>query len=102
LYTITQEYLGAYATLLAVGFSRWKLGLIVMIQSILLGSIGWTLGATGFHFIAQASLTTPVPLELTQAVWIGTTVFYFASCLIASFLSVRAIFRTDPGEVFRG
>jgi putative ABC transport system permease protein len=102
LYTITQDHLTNYATLLAVGFSRRKLSGIVFLQSLILGGVSWSLGSLAFHYAAQASAPTAVPLEMTWWVWDGVTAFYFATCVAASFLSLKSVLQLDPAVVFRG
>ena len=44
LYTITNDHLPNYATLMAIGFSRWKLIGVVLIQAALLGIVGIVVG----------------------------------------------------------
>jgi putative ABC transport system permease protein len=101
LFMITQEHLGDYATLLALGFRRIKLLGCLLAQSLLLGGIGVSLGSAAFAFAARASIGTPIPLETTFEVYTGLVILSLACSLVASLISVRAICRVDPVAVFR-
>jgi putative ABC transport system permease protein len=101
LYTVTQDNLHQYATLSALGFAHWKLASIVLLQSLVLGSLGWALGTLGYYHVADLSIGTPVPLEMTPEVFLGIAGFYLLCCILASFVSVKSIFQVDPGTVFR-
>ena len=101
LYAITNDHLPNYATLLAIGFGRWQLGGIVLIQATILGIIGMAGGSAVFGRIARVSQSTPVSIETTPMVFGGIAIVFLVSCLAASFLSVRSIFRIDPISVFR-
>jgi putative ABC transport system permease protein len=101
LYTITQDHLADYAALLALGFSRGQLSRIVLIQSGALGLGGASLGGAAYAAAARALVRTPLPLETTPEIFTGLILALLTFCLLASFMAVRAIFRLDPGEVFR-
>lgn len=101
LYTITQDNLPKYAMLSALGFAHWKLALAVLIQSVTLGMSGWAAGSMLYDQAAALSASTPIPLQTTPLVFAGVSTVFLASCVIASFLSVKAVFRLDPASVFR-
>lgn len=100
LYAITNDHLPNYATLLAVGFGRWQLVVVVMVQAVFLGIIGIAVGSAIFGRLSSMSQATPIPIEMTPAVFGGVVAIFLASCLAASFLSLRSIFRLDPVSVF--
>jgi putative ABC transport system permease protein len=101
LFAITQEHIANYATLVALGFSRPRLTAIVLVQSLILGGGGIALGSQFFFLASRASATTPIPLETTGPVFAALVAISLASCFLASFASVRSIFRIDPISVFR-
>ena len=101
LFTITQENIANYATLIALGFSRSRLTAIVLSQSLILGVGGIFLGSQLFFLASNASATTPIPLETTPEVFVALVAVSLISCVLASFASVRSIFRIDPISVFR-
>jgi putative ABC transport system permease protein len=101
LIAITQEHIANYATLVALGFSRARLTVIVLIQSLVLGGGGIALGSLMFFLASRASATTPIPLETTPEVFAALVAISIASCVLASLASIRTIFRIDPVSVFR-
>lgn len=102
LFTITQENLPHYVTLVALGFSRTKLTSWVVTQSVFLGGIGAALGGVGFAVASNVSMATPVPLETTPLIFASLVAVSLFCSVLSSMLSVRAIFRIDPVSVFRG
>jgi putative ABC transport system permease protein len=102
LFTVTQEHLGNYATLAAVGFGRCQLLACVLTQALVLACGEVLLGSAGFASVVWLSLGTNMPLETTPGVSIGLVVFSVAGCLTGALLSVRTVLRVDPATVFRG
>jgi putative ABC transport system permease protein len=100
LYAITNDHLPNYATLLAVGFGRFQLVVIVMVQAIVLGVIGIAIGSAVFGRMSTLSQSTPIPIEMIPVVYAGIVAVFLISCVAASFLSLRTIFRIDPVSVF--
>ena len=102
LFAITQDHIGNYATLLALGFHQHTLRKIVLMQSLSLGSLGIILGTVLFIIASASSSRSPIPLETTPLVSIGLISFSLLCCLFASWFSIRAIFKLDPVTVFHG
>ncbi|MBS4049629.1 MAG: FtsX-like permease family protein [Methylomonas sp.] len=102
LFAITQDHLGNYATLLALGFHQKTLRRIVLTQSLSLGGLGIITGSILFILACNASARTPIPLETTPLVSTGLVVFSLLCCIAASWFSIRAIFKLDPVMVFHG
>ena len=101
LFAITQDHLPNYATLLALGFRRSSLIAIVLVQGLTLGVCGVIAGSALFFPAALVSARTPIPLETTPLVYAGLVLVSLASCVAASVMSVRSIFKIDPVSVFR-
>jgi putative ABC transport system permease protein len=102
LFAVTQEYLGNYATLAALGFGRAQLLACLLIQGLALAAGEIVLGSAGFAVAARFSAPTNLPLETTPEVYAGLVAISVGSCLMGAFLSVRAVLRVDPATVFRG
>jgi putative ABC transport system permease protein len=102
LFAVTQEHLGNYATLAAVGFGRAQLLACVLIQGLVLAAGEVLLGSAGFAAAARFSAPTNLPLETTPGVYAALVALSVGSCLVGAFLSVRAVLRVDPATVFRG
>jgi putative ABC transport system permease protein len=101
LFAITQDHLANYATLLALGFGRAQLCSVVLLQSLLLGAGGVLLGNLFYAVAARLSAPTPIPLETTPLIFSSLVCLSLLCCALASFVSVRALFRIDPVTVFR-
>lgn len=101
LFTITQDNMGNYATLLAVGFSRSKILGYILIQGLVLCTGGVILGSIGYLAASHATARTPLPLEMTPLVFAGLVAVTAGCCLLGSFLSIRSVFYIDPVAVFR-
>lgn len=102
LFAITQDHIGNYATLLALGFHHNTLRQIVLTQSLSLGGLGIVLGSILFILACDASARSPIPLETTPLVSLGLIAFSLLCCIGASWFSIRAIFKLDPVMVFHG
>lgn len=102
LYATTNEHIGDYATLLAIGFPRRRLIALVATQAGILGGVG-TIFGTGMLFAAmRASARTPIPIESTPEILAGQALLNVLICLLASSLAMRSVLHVDPVSVFRG
>jgi putative ABC transport system permease protein len=101
LFAITQDHLSNYATLLALGYDRGQICTVVAAQSLVLGIGGIALGSVLYGCAAHLSAPTPISLETTPALFAALMAICLASCALASFVSVRSLFRIDPVSVFR-
>ncbi len=102
LFAVTQEHLGNYATLAAVGFGRGQLLGCVLIQGLVLAFGEVLLGSAAFAAAARLSAPTNLPLDTTPAVYAGLVLVAAASCLLGVLVSVRTVLRVEPATVFRG
>jgi putative ABC transport system permease protein len=100
LFSITQDHLKDYATLMALGFSKKKLIAIVISQGLMLGVAGILVGSAFFYPAMLASMQTPIPVALPLWVFAGVAFISLFSCGAASWMSVSSIFRIDPVTVF--
>jgi len=101
LFSMTQENLHHYATLLAVGFRRETLLAVVLCNGLAIGIGGVVLGS-GFFFPASwVSARTPIPLEMTPWVFAALVAAGRAASVLASLFSLRATLGLDPATVFR-
>jgi putative ABC transport system permease protein len=101
LYTITQDHLGNYATLLALGYRRSRLLLCVVLQGLLLNAGGIALGSLAFALVSQAAAQTPIPLETDPNLFGGLLGVSLGCCFLGSYLSLKVVWRVDPVTVFR-
>ncbi|WP_445371055.1 ABC transporter permease [Methylomonas sp. HW2-6] len=100
LFAITQDHIGNYATLLALGFHQKTLRQIVLTQSLVLGGLGMIIGSVLFLIASSISARSPIPLETTALASSSLVTFSIFCCIAASWFSIRAIFKLDPVSVF--
>jgi len=101
MYATTMEHLEEFATLKALGASKWFVVRIVLSQALICGVTGCLLGLLAtFPAIDAARQAIPwikTPWWLPAGVWIPT----LAMCAIAANLSIRAALKVEPARVFR-
>jgi putative ABC transport system permease protein len=100
LFSVTQDHLGDYATLHALGFSRRQLSGIVIVQTLALWAGGMVPGSCLFFAASRASSRSPIPLEMTASVFGAIVAVTLAAGLLASVASVRSVFKVDPVSIF--
>jgi len=76
-------------------------GQLVGPMHLVAGTGGILVGSAAFALACRASASTSIPIETTALVYAGLVGVSLLSCLLASFLSVRSLFRVDPVAVFR-
>ena len=101
IYATTMENIEEFATLKALGASRWTVQRMVLLQALASGTVGAVLGL---------ALTFPtVSLTKTSIPWIYTPRWLplcmiavsLLMCFLASIVSIRRAVSIDPGRVFR-
>jgi len=101
MYATTMEHLEEYATLKAIGASKWFVIRIVLAQAAICGVAGCILGllaaAPVIDGARQVIAWIRTPWWLPAGVWIPTLLM----CVIAANLSIRAALKVEPARVFR-
>jgi putative ABC transport system permease protein len=102
-YTFTIENLKQFATLKAMGTSNGTLMRMVLLQSGLVGFIGYGIG---LGFLALFGSTVPGNSELAfYTPWPILVIAFVAVvvvCVFSSLFSIVRLFRVDPALVFKG
>jgi len=101
IYATTMENLEEFATLKALGASGSFVMKIVLVQALICGVIGTSIGlAVTFPLINQAQRAIP----WIQTPWwlpVGMIAPSLAMCCLAALVSIRAALTVDPARVFR-
>jgi putative ABC transport system permease protein len=101
IYTTTNEHLGEYGTLKALGIQTPSLAAIVIGQGVIAGLAGcipgFLLGAAVVQVIRHQGLEA----LLTPALVVITVVAALLTCVLSSVVSVRRVTRLEPALVFR-
>lgn len=100
LFTVTQENLAHYATLMAVGFDRRVLTQVVLLQSLLIGISGVVIGSVLYVPTSWLSQYSQLLIEFYWPIYIALVMTFLTICILASGLSLRSVFRLDPVVVF--
>jgi putative ABC transport system permease protein len=101
IYSITAENIEEYATMKAMGASKWDVQTVVLIQSLLCGVVG---GLFGLVSVAPASALLGLLVTwMSVPYWTYLVVAGAVTllCILASLIAARPAVRVDPGRVFR-
>lgn len=100
-YNFTMENLRYFGVLKAMGVSQRTLLRMILFQALIVGMIGYGLGALGtslFYFLTRNSvLAFVLPWQLLIASMIGVTLI----CTFAAFISIRKVFKLEAAIVFK-
>ncbi len=97
------EHRTEHALLRALGFSRRRVRAVVLWQAMLVAAFGVVLGSAG-GVVAAAGIERLVPRFVVTIPWwlvAATATVATAVGLVAAWLPVRVVARTDPALVFR-
>jgi putative ABC transport system permease protein len=101
IYATTMENIEEFATLKALGASRWAVQKMVLLQALASGAVGAVLGLA-LTFPAVSFTRTSIPWIYTP-LWLPSCMIGISllMCLLASIVSIRRAVSIDPGRVFR-
>lgn len=101
-YNFTLENLRQFGVLKAMGTSNWTLLRMILLQAILVGSIGYGLGvgltALFGHLMRHSILAFKFPWQLLIFSGAGISLI----CVFAAFISIIKVMRLEPAIVFKG
>ncbi len=101
IYATTMENVEEFATLKALGASRWYVSRIVLVQALLCGLMGCIVGL-GATFPLIDQVRRGIPWIFTP--WwlpVGMIGPSFVMCGLAAIVSIRAALAVEPARVFR-
>jgi putative ABC transport system permease protein len=101
IYATTMESLEEFATLKAMGASRWYIRRVVLIQALVSSVIGCVIGLV-VTFPSVKVVQASIPWVYTPW-WLpaGMILVSLLMCSLASTVSIRKAIRVEPGRVFR-
>jgi putative ABC transport system permease protein len=101
MYATTMEHLEEFATMKALGASKWFVVRIVLAQAVICGVVGCLLGLLAtipvIDGARQVITWIRTPWWLPAGVWLPTLLM----CVVAANLSIRAALKVEPARVFR-
>lgn len=101
LYTNISNYLVAYATLKAIGFTNKYLLIAVFQQAFVLAILGYIPGiicSALLYDVAQNATHLPVIMTLNKNLNVFISVFLM--CIISGILAIQKLRSVDPAEIF--
>jgi putative ABC transport system permease protein len=104
LYLFVLENLKQFGALKAMGIPNGGILRMILLQSLLIGGIGFGIGIglCAIFFIATGNMTNLAGLHLTWAAFAGTGVAIFVIVVATSVVSARRVLILEPAVVFRG
>jgi putative ABC transport system permease protein len=101
-YNFTLENIRQFGVLKAMGTSNWTLLRMILLQAMLVGSIGYGVGvgltALFGYSMRNTILAFKFPWELLVFSGVGVSLI----CMIAASLSILKVIRLEPAIVFKG
>jgi putative ABC transport system permease protein len=103
-YLFTLEHLGQFGALKAMGVSNRRLIGMILLQALVVGAIGYSLGMglTGLFFEWTKNMVHLQCFFMPWQVMAGTAVAVLLVVVLASLLSIRRVLVLEPAIVFRG
>jgi putative ABC transport system permease protein len=104
LYLFIVESLRQFGALKAMGIPNSGILRMILLQAILVGSIGYGLGVglTALFFIFTGNITHLAGLHMTWVALLGTGAAVIAIVIATSLISARRVLTLEPAVVFRG
>ncbi|HEY7120825.1 MAG TPA: ABC transporter permease [Tepidisphaeraceae bacterium] len=101
-YNFTLDNLRHFGALKAMGASNGLLLRMILLQALVVGTIGYGLGVGIAAFIGQAAGKTELSFLLPWQLLVVTAVAVILICVIASLISIRKVMKLEPAIVFKG
>jgi len=99
--TIILLHIDDFATLMALGYSRWRLQLVIFNQAIILSLLGYPLGlAISQAIYTLTRLTTNLPMVMTPTRVIIVFLLSVGLCALSGILSLMRLNETSPADAF--
>ncbi len=90
-----------YATLLAMGYSRFYLASIVMTQALALCGLGFALAWVSAEGLYRATTAfSAIPLEMTPVRVMIVAVLGVVMCCVSGLLALRKLWKAEPANLF--
>ncbi len=100
-YNFTLDNLRYFGTLKAMGATNDLLTKMLLLQSVVVGILGWGLGVGAAALFGIISLGTRLSFRLPWQLFLGSGLAMLLICLMAAYISIRRIYRLEPAIVFK-
>ncbi|NGX47154.1 MAG: hypothetical protein K1000chlam3_00526 [Chlamydiae bacterium] len=100
-YNFTLDNLRYFGTFKAMGADNDLLTKMILLQSVIVGTIGWGLGVGAAGLFGLISRGTQLSFRLPWQLLLGSYIAMLFICLISAYISIRRIRRLEPAIVFK-
>lgn len=100
-YNFTLDNLRYFGTFKAMGADNNLLTKMVLLQSTIVGSLGWGLGIGAAGLFGLFSRGTQLSFRLPWELMLGSYIAILIICLVSAYISIRRIRRIEPAIVFK-
>jgi putative ABC transport system permease protein len=101
-YNFTLDNLRHFGALKAMGASNGMLLRMILLQSVIVGVIGYGLGVGGAAWMGHGLRNTELAFKMPMWLLGFTGGSVLIICCLASMLSMRKVMRLEPAIVFKG
>jgi putative ABC transport system permease protein len=101
-YNFTLENLRYFGTLKAMGATNGILLRMILLQALLVGSIGYGLGVGGASLFGYLLRGTELSFRLTRELLFFSGIAIGLIIVISALISIRKVIRLEPAIVFKG
>lgn len=101
-YNFTLENLHQFGVLKAMGTSNWVLLRMIMLQAILVGSIGYGMGVGLTALFGYSMRNTILAFKFPWQLLIFSGAGVSLICIFAALISILKVIRLEPAIVFKG
>ncbi len=101
-YSFTLENLRYFGVLKAMGIQSSTLLLMIILQAMIVGVIGYGLGALGTSIFAFLSRNSILAFKFSWQLMILSILGVAFICTLAALLSIRKVFKLETAIVFKG
>ncbi len=100
-YSFVLDNIPTLATFKAMGASDKTIVLMTLVQVVFVGTIGWGLGIGAASLFGLLLRGTELSFYLHWKLLLASGLLNLLICALASFLSLKAIFKLEPAQVLR-
>jgi len=101
-YNFTLENLRQFGVLKAMGTSNWVLLRMILLQAVLVGSIGYGLGVGLTALFGYAMRNTILAFKFPWQLFFFSGTGVSLICVLAALISILKVIRLEPAIVFKG
>ncbi|MDN3506975.1 MAG: ABC transporter permease [Simkaniaceae bacterium] len=100
-YNFTLDNLRYLGTFKAMGADNDLLTLMILLQSAVVGTLGWGIGVGAAALFGLISKGTQLSFLMPWQLYVGSYIALLIICLISAYISINKIRRLEPAIVFK-